>query len=137
MRAHAVITDGHAALVSAKRKYDTYVGSFDPSSHALIPFCVETFGRLSPHAGKLLAAAAAHQERVSSGAWPASRFMCIWRQSISMTVQNAVSVSVARAIAAARQAPDSTVAPAIGAYRSLRLLLRVPASPAGVDVDFT
>lgn len=134
----AAVIDGYATRVNAEKKILHYSGKFDPTSFTLLPFCFETFGRSSRHVSKFLTAVAAHQESTTGGAWPASLYKCWWRQSLSITLQSAISVSVTRAMARARQAPDSAAPPAIGAYLSERLLLRAPpAPPPAVGLDLS
>ncbi len=119
----AAVCSGSTASKAVKRKYDHYTGHFDPRNHILIPFVVESFGRLSVHAQRLIKAMAEHQSRRCEGARPAVDFVASWRQRVSIAVQRSVSDVVARSMSRTRPVAGQP-APDIRAYMHVRLLQR-------------
>ena len=130
LRTQAAVIDGSAALFHTKAKFTHYMHRFDASSHTLIPFVVEVFGRTSPHVQKFLQAISLYQcTSDQCDAWPFSFFMNQWRQRISVVLQRSVSKSVSRCFARTRKDPAVTAAPDATAYLRVRLLHRAPYAP--------
>ena len=127
--------EGGAALISgAEKKYTTYTGKYSQSSHTLIPFGVEIYGTLSPHAQRFLKAAAARSVVAGQGAHPYSYWMMRWRQFVSVALQRAASQSVARNMARSRAAGDGAIVTR-SAHLQVRLLRRPPThGQAAVDI---
>ena len=112
---------GVAALHSAKRKFNHYSHKFDAARYTLFPFVAEFGGLLGPHAHAFIAAAATYQERISEGAWLRSDCVRGWRQSISLALQEVISLTVLRTMTRAKQAGGQP-APTPQAYRLVKLL---------------
>ena len=127
LRRQAAVTNGSAALSHTKDKFEHYTRHFDASSHTLIPFVVEVFGRTSPHVQKFLQAISLHQcSSEQCDALPFSFFMNQWRQRISVVLQRSVSKSVSRCFAKTRTDPAVTAVADATAYLRVRLLHRAP-----------
>ena len=97
-RRKAADTLGHAASTRVKEKFIHYcdTGLLNRTSFTLIPFVLEQFGNMSPHANDFIQAVAAHQSKSSGEGWPQSRCTQRWRQRLSIALQEGISASVAR-----------------------------------------
>ena len=100
----AAATPGFAAETSAARKHNTYGDLFDSSSYTLIPFAIESFGRLGKEAEALLRGLANHIaggpgcDKVFRG-----RVMHNLRQRLSVALQRQLSVRSLRHLAECRR----------------------------------
>jgi hypothetical protein len=100
----AAATPGFAAENSAARKHNTYGDLFDSSSYTLIPFAIESFGRLGKEAQALLRGLANHIaggpgcDKVFRG-----RVMHNLRQRLSVALQRQLSVRTLRHLAECRR----------------------------------
>ena len=76
-----------AAKENSKRRH--YRGTFISAISTLVPFAIETYGRLGKDADHLLKELAAHAANVTGQ--HKSQVLCKWRQLISVSLQCAVS----------------------------------------------
>ena len=100
----AAATPGFAAETSAARKHNTYGDLFDSSSYTLIPFAIESFGRLGKEAEALLRGLANH---IAGGPGCDKAFrgrvMHNLRQRLSVALQRQLSVRTLRHLAECRR----------------------------------
>ena len=100
----AAATPGFAAETSAARKHTTYGDLFDSSSYTLVPFAIESFGRLGKEAQALLRGLATH---IAGGPGCDKAFrgrvMHNLRQRLSVALQRQLSVRTLRHLAECRR----------------------------------
>jgi len=112
---------GAAAKTRTQEKCRHYGGKYDPSSYTLLPFVAELDGTLCAPAHAFIRAAAVHQSANSDGAWLQSDCVRLWRQSVSIRLQGAISQSVLRSIQRPVRIPGQPE-PDWCAYQRVRLL---------------
>jgi hypothetical protein len=102
--AGAAAKEGFAAARAAERKHTTYGDLFDSSSFTLVPFAIESFGRLGKEATTLLSCLATH---IAGGRGCdlayRGRTMALLRQRISVALQRQLSVRTLRHVAECRR----------------------------------
>ena len=120
---------GKAAELGTKKKFKHYEGKFSSSRYTLFPFVTEFDGLLGPHAHVFMAAAADHQHEISEGAWLRSECIRNWRQSVSLALQEVISITVLRTMA--RTVPSAAVdnRPRLDLLAYTRVRLPCPANP--------
>ena len=119
---------GAAAKTRTKEKQDHYRHKFDASRFTLFPFVAEFDGTLCEPAHALMNAAAHHQSVQSEGAWLKSECIRSWRQSVSITLQQVISLTVLRTMRKSVQRPGEDP-PDGRAHMKVKLLW-----PSQVDV---
>ena len=93
MQFHKAKKPGKAAELGTKKKFNHYEGTFSPSRCSLFPFVAEFDGLLGLHAHVFIAAAADYQHEISEGAWLRSECVRNWRQSVSLALQEVISIT--------------------------------------------
>jgi len=114
---------GKAAELGAKKKFTHYNGTFSRSRNTLFPFVAEFDGLLGLHAHVFLSAAADHQHLKSNGVWLRSECLRGWRQSISLALQEVISLTILRTMSrTVAAAVENQAQPDLLAYKRVRLL---------------
>jgi len=126
-RSASARTPGHAAEARSRQKYDKYLPVM-ADSHTLIPFVVETFGRVSPQARALLKVVAQHQSERAGASYSYAYCLQRLRQLVSVATQRTISNSVMRLWAKTHPVPGAA-APDLQRFALQPLLLRQAPSP--------
>jgi len=123
---------GAAARKSAKAKFNKYRRGihYYGASFFLLPLALELFGYLGTHAQAFIKAVAAKESGVSGR--PLSVCIRRWRQRISLALQRAVSVTVARNYARTRVVPGTGEAADVAAHMQVWLLAPPPPAVGAV-----
>ena len=90
----AGLTAGLAALRAEERKFERYP---EKDGRRIVPFAVETWGRLGEHAENLLqvlAAEATRYARMRGHATTASNFLRRWRATLDAVLQRGIAMSL-------------------------------------------
>ena len=117
---------GHAATVCSQQKFDTYASVMAPTN-TLIPFVIEHYGRLGPHAHALLAMLARVASERTAGSKSTSGCLQQLRQLVSVTTQRVIADSIQRLWARTRPAPGQGAINLL-AFSRQPLLLRLASS---------
>jgi hypothetical protein len=100
----AAKTPGFAAASAAKTKHTTYGDLYDSSSYTLVPFALESFGRLGLEAQSLLGGLATHAAGgVGCDMALRGRLLHNFRQRLSVALQRQLASRILRHLAACRR----------------------------------
>ena len=128
-RAAASRRGGAIADIAEVDKINKYSDLLEPASQTLVTLSTDLFGAASQATHSFVRALAKHQWAKSEGRYPFSQCTARLRQRLSVTLQRAVSVSVARNLAETART-EGGQPPSIDAYMRVHLLHDLALSPA-------